>query len=41
MNRGTHLGFSDWRLPNRRELRSLLDHQTRRPALPGGWRGTL
>lgn len=29
-------GFSDWRLPNRRELRSLVSHQTRRPALPAG-----
>jgi hypothetical protein len=27
-------GFSDWRLPNRRELRSLVSHQTRRPPLP-------
>jgi hypothetical protein len=28
------LGFHDWRLPNRRELRSLISHQTKRPALP-------
>ncbi|MCG6860242.1 MAG: DUF1566 domain-containing protein [Chromatiaceae bacterium] len=28
------LGFQDWRLPNRRELRSLISHQTKRPALP-------
>lgn len=34
MNRERALGFSDWRLPNRRELRSLVSHQTRRPALP-------
>ncbi len=34
MNRQQVLGFSDWRLPNRRELRSLLDFQTRKPALP-------
>lgn len=27
-------GFSDWRLPNRRELRSLISYQTHRPALP-------
>jgi len=27
-------GHSDWRLPNRCELRSLLSHQTKRPALP-------
>ncbi|WP_372521718.1 DUF1566 domain-containing protein [Sulfuricaulis sp.] len=35
-NRRTSFGFSDWRLPNRRELRSLISHQTRRPALPAG-----
>jgi hypothetical protein len=29
-------GHRDWRLPNRRELRSLISHQTRRPALPAG-----
>jgi hypothetical protein len=28
------LGKSDWRLPNRRELRSLISHQASRPALP-------
>ncbi|OIO78698.1 MAG: hypothetical protein COS39_07590 [Hydrogenophilales bacterium CG03_land_8_20_14_0_80_62_28] len=28
------LGHDDWCLPNRRELRSLVSHQTRRPALP-------
>ncbi len=27
---------SDWRLPNRRELRSLVGHGTSRPALPSG-----
>ena len=36
MNRERALGCSDWRLPNRRELRSLVSHQTRRPALPEG-----
>lgn len=36
MNRETAFGFSDWRLPNRRELRSLISHQTRSPALPQG-----
>lgn len=36
MNREQALGFSDWRLPNRRELRSLVSHQTRRHALPEG-----
>ena len=34
MNVEHAFGFSDWRLPNRRELRSLVSHQTRRPALP-------
>lgn len=34
LNREHFLGFADWRLPNRRELRSLVSHQTRRPALP-------
>ena len=29
-------GYSDWRLPNRRELRSLMSHQTKKPALPAG-----
>lgn len=36
MNRERAFGFSDWRLPNRRELRSLMSHQTRKPALPEG-----
>jgi hypothetical protein len=36
MNQEQALGFTDWRLPNRRELRSLVSHQTRRPALPAG-----
>ncbi len=35
MNQRKFLGFSDWRLPNRRELRSLMSHQTRKPSLPG------
>jgi len=34
MNREQRFGQSDWRLPNRRELRSLLSLQTRLPALP-------
>jgi hypothetical protein len=34
LNRQRHAGRSDWRLPNRRELRSLISHQTRDPALP-------
>lgn len=36
MNKEGTFGYSDWRLPNRRELRSLMSHQTRRPALPEG-----
>ncbi len=36
MNRSRTFGFSDWRLPNRRELRSLVSHQTKNPALPEG-----
>jgi len=34
LNTANTFGFSDWRLPNRRKLRSLISHQTRRPALP-------
>jgi len=34
LNRQKHLDFNDWRLPNRRELRSLISYQTRNPALP-------
>lgn len=34
MNRARRFGFADWRLPNRRELRSLMSHHTRKPALP-------
>lgn len=34
MNTQAVFGERDWRLPNRRELRSLVSHQTRRPALP-------
>ena len=36
MNRELSLGFDDWRLPNRRELYSLIDHAASRPALPAG-----
>ena len=36
MNRDRALGFTDWRLPNRRELRSLVSHPTKKPALPLG-----
>jgi len=34
MNREETAGQADWRLPNRRELRSLLAFETRKPALP-------
>lgn len=36
MNKEKTFGYSDWRLPNRRELRSLMSHQTSKPALPEG-----
>ncbi len=34
MNRDGLFGFHDWRMPNRVELRSLIDHARRQPALP-------
>jgi hypothetical protein len=36
LNRQRFCGRSDWRLPNRRELRSLVDHGAKNPALPEG-----
>jgi len=35
-NRERYGGASDWRMPNRRELRSLMDYQARKPALAAG-----
>ncbi len=34
MNRGGFDGYNDWRLPNRREMRSVVSHGQRKPALP-------
>jgi len=36
LNRARFLGGDDWRMPNRVELRSLIDHAERQPALPAG-----
>lgn len=36
MNMEKTLGRGDWRLPDRRELRSLMSFQTRNPSLPSG-----
>lgn len=36
MNRDAMFGHRDWRVPNRRELRSLLSYQDSRPSLPVG-----
>ncbi len=36
MNREGRYGRSDWRMPNRRELRSLIDHSSKKPALTRG-----
>lgn len=35
LNASNFLGKSDWRLPNRKELRSLADYSNSAPALPG------
>ena len=34
LNNEHYQGFNDWRMPNRRELRSLISYRTRNPALP-------
>jgi len=34
LNRDGYGGFGDWRLPDRRELRSLMSYQARKPSLP-------
>ena len=34
LNRLNYLGYSDWRLPNKREIRSLVDYAHLGPALP-------
>lgn len=36
LNAQRFLGRADWRMPNRRELRSLVDHGRKMPALPAG-----
>jgi hypothetical protein len=36
LNTNHYLGFSDWRLPNKKELFSLLDYSNGYPALPSG-----
>ena len=36
MNKEVRYGRNDWRMPNRRELRSLIDHGSKKPALTRG-----
>lgn len=36
MNADARFGRKDWRMPNRRELRSLIDHSAKKPALTPG-----
>ncbi len=37
LNTSSYLGHTDWRLPNRKELRSIADYSTYNPALPAGY----
>lgn len=34
MNKSAFSGYDDWRLPNRRELRSIISYETKKPSLP-------
>ncbi len=36
MNMDARYGRNDWRMPNRREMRSLIDHSSKKPALTKG-----
>jgi len=36
MNEEERFGRNDWRMPNRREMRSLIDHNSKKPALTRG-----
>jgi len=36
LNDRSYLGFNNWRVPNRKELRSLIDYSQSGPALPSG-----
>ena len=36
LNNNSYLGYNDWRVPNRKELQSLIDHSRSNPALPAG-----